>query len=90
MLTDIKKMMGITNDNFDSIIRDYISSAKQDLIEVGIAESNVNENDPLVKTAIISYVLSFLDVDKSELFANSYNLQKDKLRHIGSYKEGKE
>ena len=39
-----------------------------------------------IETAIITYVLSFLDVDNSELYTNSYLLQKDTLRHLSEYR----
>ena len=43
----------------------------KELVEV-IAKALVDNPDTLIETAIITYVLSFLDVDNSELYANSY------------------
>ena len=71
MLNDIKKIMGFNNTEFDSIIGMYIKSGKQDLIEMGIASYRVNESDPLIYSAIVSYVLSLLDVPNAELYANA-------------------
>lgn len=85
MLADIKKIAGINNEEFDSIIQNYIESAKLDLEMVGIDESNIDENDKLIYSAIVSYVMSFIDVDNSELYANAYTLQKDALRHYQKY-----
>lgn len=85
ILTKVKKIQGITHDEFDSTINGWINAAKLDLISIGIVNTLVNNPDSLVETAIITYVLSFLDVVNSELYANSYMLQKDTLRHIGSY-----
>ena len=85
MLNDIKKIMGFNNTEFDSIIGMYIKSGKQDLIEMGIASYRVNESDPLIYSAIVSYVLSHLDVPNAELYANTYSLQKDELRHFSEY-----
>lgn len=85
MLDKIKKIQGISHDEFDDMINTWIESAKLDLISIGIVNTLVNNPDSLVETAIITYVLSFLDVVNSELYANSYALQKDTLRHITSY-----
>ena len=85
MLEDIKKMLGINNNEFDSIIKNYIESAKKDLEMVGIDKSKFMINDKLINSAIFSYVKSFLDVDNSELYSNAYMLQKDTLRHLSEY-----
>ena len=70
------------------MINTWILSAKLDLISVGIVNTLVNNPDSLIETAIITYVLSFLDVVNSELYTNSYAIQKDTLRHIQSYVTG--
>lgn len=85
MLDDIKKIQGINHNEFDDMINTWIEAAKLDLINIGIVDNNVNIPNSLVKTAIITYVLSFLDVVNSELYANSYALQKDVLRHSTEY-----
>jgi len=84
MLETIKKMMGINNEDFDSIINAYIESAVLDLESVGIV---VNQDNALIQTAIITYVKSHLDLDDAELFASSYFLQKDALKHMREYTE---
>lgn len=86
MLEDIKKMQGINHNDFDDIIQKYINSAKMDLQMCGIEKSKISISDNLIYSAIVSYVKSFIDIDNSELFANSYALQKDALRHISEYK----
>lgn len=85
MLTEIKQIMGITNNDFDSIINNYIESAKRDLVMVGIVKSKVDNADSLINSAINSYVLSLLDIANAELWGNSYALQKDALRHYSEY-----
>ena len=85
MLEDIKKMQGINHKDFDDIILKYIDSAKKDLQMCGIDKSKISISDNLIYSAIVSYVKSFIDIDNSELFANSYVLQKDALRHISEY-----
>lgn len=88
MLDKIKKIQGICHTDFDDMINTWITSAKLDLISIGIVNTLVNNPDSLIETAIITYVLSFLDVVNSELYANSYAIQKDTLRHIQSYVTG--
>lgn len=87
MLEEIKKIQGINHNEFDAIIQSYIDSAKLDLKAIGIADGKVDKEDALVHTAILTYVLSFLDVNNSEMYSNSYNLQKDVLRHLNEYVE---
>lgn len=87
LLTKLKKIQGITHDDFDDTINMWINAAKLDLKSIGIVDTLVDNPDTLIETAIITYVLSFLDVDNSELYANSYSIQKDTLRHISSYYE---
>ena len=85
MLDDIKKIQGINHTDFDSLISSWIESAKLDLKSIGIVDTYVENPDSLIKTLIMTYVLSFLDVTNSELYANSYFLQKDMLRHTKEY-----
>lgn len=85
MLDEIKKIQGINHNEFDNMINTWIEAAKLDLKSIGIVDNLVNIPNSLIKTAIITYVLSFLDVVNSELYANSYALQKDVLRHTTEY-----
>ena len=85
MLEEIKKIQGINHDEFDSMINTWIESAKLDLKSIGIVNTLVDNPNSLIQTAIITYVLSFLDVTNSEMYANSYALQKDVLRHTSEY-----
>lgn len=85
MLQEIKKIQGINHNEFDSMITTWIESAKLDLQSIGIVDTKVNTPDSLVQTAIITYVLSFLDITNAELYAQSYALQKDVLRHYTEY-----
>lgn len=93
MLEEIKKIQGINHTDFDDMINTWISAAKQDLINIGILESLVNggnqyeQLNPLIETAIIQFVLSQIDVANAELYANSYALLKDTLRHVSSFIE---
>lgn len=90
MLEKIKKIQGINHTDFDDTINMWIQAGKIDLIRIGIVDTYVNNPDSLIETAIITYVLSQLDVVNAELYANSYALQKDTLRHIHEYYEAGE
>lgn len=85
MLEEIKKIQGINHNDFDDMINTWISAARLDLKSIGIVDTLVDTPDDLVKTAIITYVLSQLDVSNAVLYSNSYALQKDVLRHVGEY-----
>lgn len=85
MLEDIKKIQGINHTEFDTAITNWINSAKLDLKSIGIVDTLVENPNSLIQTAIITYVLSFIDVANAELYANSYALQKDVLRHTSEY-----
>lgn len=85
MLEDIKKIQGINHNEFDEMINIWISAAQLDLKGIGIVNTLIDNPNSLVKNAIITYVLSFLDVDNSEMYEKSYQLQKDVLRHTTEY-----
>ena len=87
LVEEIKKIQGINHNEFDSMINTWIESAKLDLESIGIVSTLVNDPDSLVQTAIITYVLSFIDVPNSEMYAKSYSIQKDVLRHLTEYIE---
>ena len=87
ILTKVKKIQGISHTEFDNTIQMWIDAAKLDLKSIGIVNALVDNPDSLIETAIITYVLSFLDVVNAELYTNSYLLQKDTLRHLKEYNE---
>lgn len=85
MLEEIKKIQGINHSDFDNMITIWIEAAELDLKGIGIVDTLIDNPNSLVKNAIITYVLSFLDVTNADLYANSYALQKDVLRHTTEY-----
>lgn len=87
MLEEIKKIQGINHDEFDSMITTWIEAAELDLKSIGIVDTLINNPNSLIKTAIITYVLSFLDANNANLYSNSYAIQKDVLRHTKEYIE---
>ena len=85
MLDEIKKIQGINHNDYDSTINMWLEAAKLDLKSIGIVGTKVNNPNSLIKTALITYVLSILDVSNSELYSKSYLMQKDVLRHTTEY-----
>lgn len=85
MLEEVKKIQGINHNDFDTMITTWIEAAKLDLKSIGIVDTQISNPDSLVKTAIITYTLSFLDQPNADLYSNSYSLQKDVLRHTSEY-----
>lgn len=86
MLEEIKKIQGINHDEFDNMINIWIEAAQLDLKGIGIVNTLIDNPNSLIKNAIITYVLSFLDVSNSEMYDKSYQLQKDILRHTKEYR----
>lgn len=87
MLNDIKTVLGIAHNQFDTQIEMFIETAKSDLEQAGIVQSKIVETDPLIYSAIMSFVLSMIDTyEYRELSANAYALQKDQLRHYQDYR----
>lgn len=85
MLEEIKKIQGINHNEFDDMINIWIESAELDLKGIGIVNTLVESPDSKIKDAIITYVLSQLDVVNSEMYDESYQRKKDALRHTKEY-----
>ena len=85
LVEEVKKIQGINHTDFDSMITTWVQAAKIDLKSIGIVSTFVDSDDSLIVTAIITYVLSFIDVVNSEMYAKSYSIQKDVLRHLTEY-----
>jgi len=87
MLEKLKMIEGINHNDFDDVINLWLDAAKLDLKSIGIVSALVDNPDNLIETAIMTYVLSFLDVDNADMYSKSYSLQKDVLRHLTEYIE---
>lgn len=85
MLEEIKKIQGINHNEFDDMITIWINAAQCDLKGIGIVNTLIDNPNSLIKNAIITYVLSFLDVVNADMYEKSYQLQKDVLRHTTEY-----
>ena len=78
MLNDIKLILGIAHDYFDTQLQMFIDAGKKDLEMAGIVQSKIVETDPLILSMMDTY-------EYRELSANAYALQKDQLRHYQEY-----
>ena len=83
MLEDVKNALRISDDDFDSEIRDLIEAAKSDLETSGVASSFIREdkNGPLIKNAIINFCKAEFGYDNpdSDRFRRAYESLKIKL-----------
>lgn len=92
MLEEIKKLLGMNNTEYDSIIQGFVKSCQADLVSVGIASSLVysldgEDPDELIKTAVLTYVKANFDEEARGALGASYDLQKENLRRKAAYQE---
>ncbi|WP_195929341.1 head-tail connector protein [Clostridium sp. 1001270J_160509_D11] len=87
MLNKIKLALRISTDSFDEELRDLIDACKSDLYLSGV--NYVNEDDSLIKRAIILYCKANFGLDNkdSEKYDKSYCLLKQHLALSGEYKD---
>lgn len=82
LLDDVKLALRVSSSAFDAEIKDLIEAAKADLKLSGVAEAKAeDENDPLIKRAIIVYCKAHFGYDNSEAerFHWSYDMLKAHL-----------
>jgi uncharacterized phage protein (predicted DNA packaging) len=81
ILDDVKTVLRVTHDFLDSEIIDLIDAAKADLINAGIKVNKVDDdNDKLVKRAIMVYVKSQFGYDNPEADRFQRSFDEIKLR----------
>ena len=91
ILDDCRKALRISNTTLDSEINDLISSARQDLMLVGITSIKANnDTDDLIKRAITIYVKANFGYDNpdSERLQRSYDSLKMSLALSTDYNGG--
>lgn len=83
MLAKVKKALRMVTDAYDDELNDLIESALADLGVAGV--SNMNTFDPLVRKAVITYVMcNFGQPDEYDRLKASYDEQKAQLSmHTG-------
>ena len=87
-ITDAKKYIRVTSTAFDAEIADLIEAAKADLLLGGIDEEKANnEDDPLVKRAIMTYIKAGFGIDNpdAEKYSESYKMQKTNMMLSSDY-----
>ncbi|HSH25018.1 MAG TPA: head-tail connector protein [Massilibacterium sp.] len=90
MIESVKGALRVTSNDPLIIedINDLIESARMDLIISGVSEEKAkNDNDPLIKRAIIIYAKANygLDNPNADRFQDSYNMLKQHLSLAGDY-----
>lgn len=88
MLESVKLALRVTVSDFDSEIQGLIDAAKADLQLSGVA--NLDDTDPLIKRAIITYCKAHFGYDnpEAERFQQSYNMLKMHLSLSSDYTGG--
>ena len=92
MLAEVKAALGITSGVFDSEIYRNIEAAKADMQIVDITSDAVDEDDVLIKNAIISYCgfmhnMSHGNLELAERFEQAYEKQKATFITSSTYTE---
>lgn len=94
MLDDVKTALRISQSStaFDMEIQDLIEAARLDLEQSGISsEKAKDDNDPLIKRAIIVYCKANFGYDSNtsaDRFHDSYVMLKQHLSLAGDYRVG--
>ncbi len=89
MLDVVKKAVRVSHNALDEELADLIEASRYDLKLSGVSHLKVNDdNDPLIKRAVITYVkANFIsDAKEAERFLASYNMLKNHLTLAGDYK----
>jgi uncharacterized phage protein (predicted DNA packaging) len=75
VIEEIKRELRISHNKFDEDIAGQIAEAKLKLKISGLASSKINENDPLIRRAIIVYVKANYesDINKAVRYQQSYD-----------------
>lgn len=86
MLTDVKKALRITVNDFDDEVQGLIDAAKADLQLAGVAA--ISDADPLIKRAIITYCKAYFGYDNpdADRLAKCYEMLKAHLSLATDYK----
>ena len=85
LIDDVKKQLRITTSEFDTEVNGLIDAAKKDLETVGVY--SIDENDPLIKNAIILYAKANFGYDNPEAdrFQETYENIKNKISMLTDY-----
>lgn len=91
MLEKVKGALRITTDVpiFNDEVQGLIDSCKLDLQIAGISETKLDEEDPLIERAIITYAKAHFGYDNTDAdrFLRSYEMLKQHMSLSGEYNE---
>ena len=90
LLEDVKLALRITSSAFDPEVQDLIDVAKADLQLSGVHPNRLDEGDPLIRRAIITYAKANFGYDnpEAERFQRSYDMLKAHLTLSQEYTAG--
>lgn len=90
LICEVRRYLRISHIHLDAEITDLIEAAKADLLLGGIKAAKVeDENDALIKRAIVCYVKAEFGLDNAdaEKYRNSYEMLKRHLQLSSEYIE---
>jgi len=90
LLQEVKLSARVSNDHFDTDIKELIESARMELIQAGVSPDVAKSNkDTLIIRAIKIYVKANFGIDSpnAERFQRSFDLLKQHLSMAGDYNE---
>lgn len=90
LICEVRRYLRINHTHLDAEITDLIGAARADLLLGGIKADKVrDEDDALIRRAIVCYVKSEfgLDNDDAEKYRNSYEMLKRHLQLSNEYIE---
>lgn len=91
MLELVKDALRVSGNDLDTEIQHLIDAAKADLKSAGVSEGKINDDDPLIKQAIIVYCKAYFGYDDmGERFAEAYENFKKHLAVALEYTGGAE
>lgn len=90
MLNKVKLALRITTNAFDSEISDLILAAFSDLKIAGVVPGDVEDSDPIVQKAVITYCkMNFGIPEDYDRLKRSYDEQKAQLSNATGYTQWK-
>ncbi len=89
LIDDVKKVLRVTVNNFDTEITDLIDAAKADLKLSGVLSEKVTDSDTLIKRAVTTYVKANFGYDNpdADRLKAAYDMLKAHLTLSAEYTE---
>lgn len=89
LIDDVKKVLRVTVNNFDTEITDLIDAAKADLELSGVLAAKITDGDKLIKRALMTYVKAHFGYDNpdADKLKSAYDMLKAHLTLSAEYTE---